>query len=151
MKEIIEQFNKMQIVNSFPPNYLFIKLAFPLCEERKAVFCYGDTIYNPFMVEINDNLKIHESVHALQQNDKPELWWTKYINDSEFRLEQEVEAYGTQYAFIKQNSNTKLSDWVKEQLAKALSSGLYGDVISYQEAESKIRNYAKHLHQNNKM
>lgn len=134
----------MKIIESFPPNYGLIKAAFPNLENLKPVFCYGDTIYNPFGVEMTKDLIEHEAVHSRQQGDMIDLWYEKYLNDSAFRLEQEVEAYGYQLAFFRKHANNyKLTEWLKEQMAFALSGEGYGNIISYAKAESAIRNYAK--------
>ena len=110
-----------------------------------AVFCHGKTLYNPYNRDITPDVEIHENVHSLQQKDKPELWWKYYLNSPAFRLDQEIEAYGTQYFFIKQHMHGKLLEWGKEKMAQALSGEKYGNLISFQEAESKIRNFAKNL------
>lgn len=134
----------MKISTQFPPNYDLIRFAFPDCEKYRATFCYGDTIYNPFAVNILPDVEHHESIHSKQQGDRPDIWWNKYITDPQFRLEQEIEAYGEQYAFAKTLvKRVKMIDWLKGRLAMSLSGGLYGNLISYGEAEAKIRNYEK--------
>lgn len=136
----------MKILTEFPPNYAQIQLVFKEIEKHKPIFCYGDTIYNPFKREITPDLDKHEEVHSKQQGLYPDQWWGQYLNDRDFRLQQEIEAYGTQYAFVKSFvKNTKLLEWLKENMADALSGELYGNLLSYGEAESKIRNYAKSL------
>ncbi len=136
-------FTYMKIIDGFPPNYTDIQKVFPNCEEHQAVFCYGDTIFNPFKIYMRPDLEVHEEVHSKQQGKLPDVWWYKYLNDKAFRLQQEIEAYGTQYAFAKKHTSGKLLDWVKGKFAESLSGPLYGNLISYGEAESKIRNYAK--------
>lgn len=134
------------ILKELPPNYELIKTVFPNCEERKAVFTYGENIYNPFNANITPDIEYHESIHTKQQGSNIDEWWLKYCNDKVFRLEQEIEAYGEQLAFaVKNGVRGKLYDWIKEKLAQALSGELYGNMISYQEAESRIRHYAKNI------
>lgn len=135
----------MKTSNLFPPNYSLILSFFPQCEERKAIFAYGDTIYNPFNVSISPDLEVHESVHAKQQGSNPEVWWIRYCSEPEFRLQQEIEAYGTQYSFVKRNTPNKYSDWLKEKLAEALSGPLYGSLLSKSSAESKIKRFARSI------
>lgn len=130
----------------FPPNYEMIKLVFPNCAEYKPIFAYGDTIYNPFKIEITKDLEIHEEVHSKRQGNNPAEWWGKYLSDREFRLQEEIIAYGTQYAWVsKLDMKTEIKNWLKDQMAQALSSETYGNLLSYGEAESKIRNYAKNV------
>lgn len=133
----------MKIVEEYPPNYNEIFQVFPNLEEHRPIFAYGDTIYNPFKVKVTPDLEVHESTHTKQQGNSPEIWWTKYLFDKHFRLEQEIEAYGEQLRFIQGKVGGKLYDWVKQKMAEALSGELYGNLLTYGEAESKIRNYAK--------
>jgi hypothetical protein len=132
----------MKTVTAFPPNYSLIKSV--LNPPAHAAFTYGDTIYNPCGRELPPDITYHESVHSKQQGDDPESWWNRYLSDSSYRLAQEVEAYGEQYAFACRHvSNNKLRTWAKESMALALSSEAYGGVVSFSEAESLIRRYAK--------
>ena len=124
--------------------------AFPNIEKQYPVFCYGDTIYNPFDQTITPDIEHHESIHSRQQGDYPEVWYERYINEPSFRLEQEIEAYGSQYAFLKYilkdiSQGAKIIEWKKEKMAEALSSPLYGSLLPYAVAESKIRSYGKHV------
>lgn len=134
----------MNIIQGFPPNFSLIERYFGNVSEHNPVFSYGGCIYNPYKVDITPDIVFHENIHCNQQGNDSESWWIKYLTDSPFRLEQEIEAYGAQYAFIISTSiPTKFKDWVKDKIAAALSGPLYGNLISYGEAESKIRNYAK--------
>ncbi len=130
----------------YPPNYEIISLAFPAIEKHTPIFCYGDTIFNPFRVSITPDLEFHESIHMRQQGSDPDSWWNRYCIDKDFRYEQELEAYSNQYAFAKKKgARGKLLDWIKEKCAQSFSSDLYNFGISYGEAESKIRQYAKSI------
>lgn len=133
----------MKIVNEYPPNYLLIKNALNL-KDHKPLFSYGGVIYNPHERNVTPDLEIHEQVHAVQQGTDPDKWWDKYLLDPVFRLEQEVEAYGTQYVFFKQHAkNGRLTQWLKGKMAEALSSSLYGNIITHNAAESRINKFAK--------
>ena len=134
----------MKIINSNPPNIDLI-LASDLKPNEDTVFCYGKTIYNPSGNKILPDIEHHEEVHSKQQKGNIDGWYYKYITDKEFRLKQELEAYGSQYKFLKGLvPDKKLLKWRLEKMAEALSSESYGNLLSYGEAESKIRNYAKH-------
>ena len=132
----------MQTTNKFPPNYEAIKKAFPACE-WKACFCYGDTIYNPFQIKLTPDLCEHEEVHSKRQGNNPELWWEKYISDPIFRLDEEIAAFSRQYEVMKPLFTNKGNKAFLTQIAKALSSDVYGNIITLQEAESRVRNFAK--------
>lgn len=135
------QVTKMKISLDYPPNYR--EIVDSLGDITGAVFCYGDTIYNPFSVEILPDIEVHERVHSGQQGDAIKMWYHKYLTDAQFRLSQEIEAYGEQYNFIKNLMGGSLLRWRLEQMAQALSGKEYGHLVSYGEAISKIRNYGK--------
>lgn len=134
----------MKIVDGYPPNFKAIQEVFTDIEKHKPCFCYGDTIYNPYGIDISPDLEHHESIHTKQQASNPELWWYNYLYKKDFRLSQELEAYGEQYLFVKKHvPNNRLRKWKLEHFAKAVSSELYGNLITYYQAESAIRNYGK--------
>lgn len=136
----------MKISTDFPPNYALIATVFVNCEVHMPIFCYGDTIFNPFKREIGPDLEVHEAVHSKQQGNNPDAWWGQYLTDETFRLEQETEAYGEQYVLaIKVGVRGKMLDWVKEKCAQGLSSELYGSLINYGQAESRLKKYAKSI------
>lgn len=137
---------QMIIKEEYPPNYLEIVKVFGDLTEKKPVFCYGDTIYNPFKVEVTPDLEIHEDTHRQQQSTAPDIWWEQYLTDTTFRLNQEVEAYSKQYQFacklvdeIKGGSRMKKA--ILESIAKSLSGEMYGNIITYSQAETVIRKY----------
>lgn len=150
----------MQIKNTLPPNWAKIKEAFPNAKIEQAVFCYGDVVHNPFNAVITRDLEVHEAVHSAQQGKDPESWWDKYISDSKFRLEQEIEAYGLQMFHLKTTKVKKLDDngreremyipsrvitWYLEMIAKTLSGPLYGEIIDYHKAHTRIRHFIKEV------
>lgn len=135
----------MKIEKSYPPNWREIETVFPDAEKHKAIFAYGDTIYNPFDVNVTADLVIHEGVHSMQQGDYPGSWWNKYFMDKDFRLEQELEAYGGQYSFIKDKMPRHLLDWKLDQIADSLAGTLYNTGITFGEAKSKIRQFSKSI------
>lgn len=130
----------MKTSTDYPPNYQLIKGFFPDLEAFDPIFCYGETIYNPFGREITPDLVAHETVHSKQQGHDPEAWWTRYGIDPAFRLSQEIPAYHAQYEVIKRNSRDReFLAWYLFQLAKSMSSSLYGNMVSQSEALGLIR------------
>lgn len=83
---------------------------------------------------------IHEEVHLKQQlafghNDIATYSWARrYVEDPAFRLQQEIEAYTAQVNFLKENSNRQDRKWRIKKIAEALSSAMYGNLISYEDA-----------------
>lgn len=131
-----------------PPNYIAIAKVFPNLDLDNTLFCYGDTIYNPSGKTISPDLEIHEDTHRQQQGDAPELWWEQYLTDIHFRLKQELEAYGAQYNFACKaieeiKGGGRMKQWALDNMAHALCSPMYGSIITFGEAQSKIRNYSR--------
>lgn len=127
----------MKIIYDFPPNYDEVANTFPVRSD--TVFTYGDTLYSPRKQILPLDLIIHEEVHVRQQTD-PVVWWRKYIDDREFRLSQEIEAYRSQYRFYCKNvlDRNKRAVFL-HRIASDLSSSMYGRIISYADASKQIR------------
>ena len=122
----------------FPPNYIIIRKEFNPPET--TVYTYGDTIYAPFIHGVlSQDLIAHEEVHEKQQNGDPMGWWKHYIDDKNFRLHEEVQAYRAQYkVFRKRRDRNKIALFV-HALARDLSGPMYGHIIDLQEAIRLIR------------
>lgn len=128
----------MKIVNEWPPIINRIKAVFDL-EGFNPVFTFGDKLYNPMGYEIPKDLMIHEEVHEKQQTTiGVDKWWDLYLQDPKFRLEQEIEAYQAQYAFIKEKYNRHNRMPILKELATNLSSRMYGNLINFNEAKEII-------------
>lgn len=127
----------MKIVKDFPPNIEAIRKV--LTPDPRAIFAYGDTIYNPDGGQLSQELHAHEEVHQRQQGDNPDAWWDRYLTDVEFRLAQELEAHRQEYktycARVKdRNQRARFLNLVAGRLA----SPMYGNVITPREASRKI-------------
>jgi len=135
----------MKQVKGFPPNYLHIKSI--LGEHKGNIYTYGDVIYNPTGEKIPEDILIHEEVHSKQQRRyaTSEFWWMKYCTDSNFRLDQELEAYATQLNWIKENYNNKGVKEALTEYATNLSNPMYKLNITLREAETRIRRVAKDI------
>ncbi len=129
----------MKIKPGFPPNIDEIRAVFPI--SKHTCFTYGQDLYVQDN-EGSDLLLAHEEVHARQQKNPPE-WWRQYLQDPQFRLSQEIEAYGAQYQWATQHYGKRICKDILFDLACDLSSELYGRLLTYGEAESKIRNYTQ--------
>lgn len=132
----------MKQIQALPPNYDLIRLA--VNPPQDAIFCHGDTIYNPSGQEIPEDILFHESIHEKQQGKNPEDWWQEWIINKDFRYEQELEAYTHQYSFIKKHYGARATKEALTDLAQNLNT-FYGLHMNLQEIESKIRNGAKEL------
>lgn len=135
----------MKIQTEYPPNYEEICKKFPEVRGKKnVVFTYGDTFYNPNGEPPSKDLVVHESVHVRQQTNGwlsggARRWWKKYFTDPEFRLGQELEAYRVQYKFAKENlkDRNELNKFLI-RISRDLSSPVYGEIITFDEAYKKI-------------
>jgi hypothetical protein len=132
----------MKTIKAYPPNYEEICQAFPYVRERKTlVFTYGDIIYKPGKGVIPTHLRVHEVTHANQQGDDPAGWWKRYLEEPEFRLDQEVKAYRKQWEYIDRfNHNYWEKRELFEKITDDLSSEVYGNMISKAEAVRLISN-----------
>lgn len=128
----------MIIISKYPPNYEKICKRFPIRNRTGIIFTYGNKLYNPGNGIIPDHLKIHEETHARQQQEHKngiDGWWEQYFNSSKFRLSQELEAYRNQYKSIRSRKERRL---VLKNIAKDLSSDLYGNLVTYKKAKKLI-------------
>lgn len=134
----------MNVINDYPPNIGEIKKAFDLTGKR-PIFTYGNTIYNPHNCSLETHLHVHEEVHMKQQKEMGMFlgvrrWWTKYLNDPEFRLSQEIEAYRAQYQYVKKvvKDRNKVAKFLS-LIASDLASPMYGNLLNTQEAIKLIQ------------
>lgn len=131
----------MKISRSFPPNFADIVKVLPAVRKKPTiVFTYGDTIYAPGRnVVVDDHLVAHEEVHQRQQSEMGvEKWWKKYLEDSSFRLEQELEAYRTQFIYLENHHNRATRKKLLPHMAGALCGEMYGKVVDKQKAKDLI-------------
>lgn len=131
------------IVYTPPPVYEEIRKKWGVkWEDGVVVMVYGNTIHQSFMEKMDEDLLVHELVHVKQHMaypGGPEAWWRKYLDEPEFRISQELEAYRAQYKWLQDNTNRQYRKKVLKHCAKDLSSNLYGNVMSYDEAENLIK------------
>lgn len=128
---------KLPIVYDYPPNYQVIKQTFKL-GARPVVFTYDGKLYVPKGGDIPDHLMAHESTHAYQQQIMgADVWWTIYLDNPEFRLSQELEAYQVQYRMFKSRDRA-FRRKVLRQLASDLASPIYGSIINFEDAKEAI-------------
>jgi hypothetical protein len=137
--------DSIKIVETFPPNYKQICDRFPtVANTPDALFMYDIVLHNPHKIKLLDHVIIHETVHSYQQAGKPEEWYEKYFTDTQFRLSQEVEAYGMQFAYILDQGNHRdYNDGMLFQIAGKLKDPIYDFDLNYMQAELMIKRVAK--------
>lgn len=132
---------KMKVAHFYPPNYLEIIKAIPGVKGKgNIVFTYGDTIYRPAVKPMDAFLLIHEEVHAWQQGKKPKAWWDKYLVDTKFRFEQELEAYRVQWQALLYKAPRDYRRKVLNHICNDLSGDMYGNLCTKTEAKELITN-----------
>jgi hypothetical protein len=116
---------------------------FPLMEEYKkqfditdrTVFALGVDIYTNH--ELTPDLLIHELTHLRQQEEVGVKEWVyDFLYTPSTRLKYEAEAYREQLKSIK-DRNHKNRVWLES--ARNLSSSLYGNIISFEEAKKLLK------------
>lgn len=143
----------MKIVKGFPPNIDEIRDTFKL--SGREIFAWGDTIYNPQGGELPPWLVAHEKVHKGQQEAMiheiaphtyiagaggPETWWERYLRDTKFRFDQELEAHQEEYrVFCKHHPDRNQRRAGLKSLAKRLSGKMYGNMVSFDKAKRMIK------------
>lgn len=134
----------MQIKKENPPNLQQIYDAGMNPDLARTIFTYGDTIYNPGDCAISADLEVHEEIHCKQQGDNPKDWWVYYIEDPEFRLKQELEAYAAQYMYICKTAGSRnIRRSFLFAIAKDLAGPTYGNIITPFEANKQIRKISR--------
>jgi hypothetical protein len=133
----------VRILNEQCPIHSRIKEKFgPLVD--KAIFAWGDTIYNPAGASISHPLLLHELVHADQQRNHPqgvEGWWELYLQSDKFRLEQEIPAHRMEYKTfceMKKEGRNERRLYLKSIVSR-LSGPLYGNLMTFEKAKQVIK------------
>lgn len=105
---------------------------------KAILYAWGDTIYNPMGVAIPKQLMVHEWVHGDRQEKtegRVEAWWKRYIEDAEFRLNEEIPAHQMEYmAYRNLQKDRNARAIYMQRVARKLASPLYGSLIAYKDA-----------------
>lgn len=143
----------MIIKHEYPPLIDEIDAAFHV-RGKPIVFSWGDTIYNPAGGQIAPQIIAHEQVHGERQVAYPNAlgyagglssivaWWSRYIADPAFRLEEEIPAHIREYEVYSRGTSRHDRRFYLTHVAHKLSSPLYGSLISYFDAKTLIKDQA---------
>ena len=135
---------EIQIKIERPPNWAELRNRFKF-PEATTIFTYGDCIYNPGGVPLEPHVILHEMVHMEQQRKtSPEEWYKRYMEEPDFLISQEAEAYQKQFEYIKsiiKDRNRQAR--ILHELASFFASSMYGKPLGYGEAIQMIK-YRKH-------
>ena len=132
----------MQIINKKPLKAYLFRLRFgkEASYEKGVIFVFNQKIYTRY--PLSEHLIVHEETHIQQQGNLlgSIKWVMMYMLSASFRLRQELEAYRAQYKYIFKHSNRNEANTLLLRISKDLSSEMYGDIISFDEAKRLIRN-----------
>jgi len=103
----------MNVVIAQPPNIAEIDRVFP---NRGAgvIYAFGDCIYNPSNANIPRFIAQHEAAHGERQLTifGVDKWWRQYLDDAEFRYEEEVIGHAAEYLW-------QINAWNRDRNDKA--------------------------------
>ena len=125
----------MDILLENPPNIDAIDAKFHV-KGKQVLFAYGDKIYNPLCVNVPPYLLAHEKMHGERQVAMGiDAWWEKYIEDTTFRLEEEIIAHQVELrARLINGGSRQVKRGIAKLVAKRLAAPLYGRMITNAEA-----------------
>lgn len=129
----------MKIVVANPPNFEKVAASFDI-KGQDIIYAWGDTIYNPSNIIIPEFLIQHEIVHCTRQGDDVEGWWDRYINDIEFRYQEELWAHAKEYQVRSRGvKDRNLKTRLLMESAHRLAAPLYGKLTTVNKAMKEIR------------
>lgn len=130
----------MKIVKAYPPNYDRICDVLPDVRLKPSIiFTYGDTVYVPSGVTLNDHLIAHEQVHVERQLAMGvDNWWEEYLANPRFRLEEELAAYRGQYSLLLEKYPRHIRKDILKNISKHLSGAMYGKIVDKDHARQLI-------------
>ena len=134
----------VKVTTEKPPQWILdeVKEKFGVVWDSGVIFTYGDVI-STSGGKMTEDLLAHESHHTVQQREfgGADKWWREYLDNPQFRYEQELECYRKQYKWLKENEpNGMLRSQFLSHYAKSLSGEMYGKVCTYEEAKERITN-----------
>ena len=135
---------KFKLQKHFPYLEIFRK-KLPINDQ--TIFVYIDTIYSNMNKKDWDkyyDILFHEIRHLHQGNEIGfEKWILNYLQDDNFRLKMELDAYLYQLRKVKEiGDNEELMNITTECITN-ISSPLYGNMISYKDAEKYFKDNLK--------
>lgn len=125
------------IIVDRPPNFEQIKIAFPKSDGGNVIFAYAGDIYCPSGAAIPPALIAHEEVHLARQKmmepcsgsatqwSGPDLWWQYYLEDSEFRYQEELLAHVAEFKVQRTTNDRNFGARLLTATALRLVASLY--------------------------
>lgn len=114
------------------------KIEFKITENN--IFCLGDTIFTD--KEIPYDIFFHEQKHLKQQKKIGEkIWIENYLNNKNFRLKMEIEAYRYQLLKVREltkNDREEINN-IRNECIRNLTNGMYGVSLGYSEVVKALK------------
>lgn len=128
----------MRISTEKPPCWDRLEKAFGVTWENGIIITY-DGVVHTMSGELASDVAVHEAVHIEQQNQyDPDVWLDKYIDDADFRLKVELEAYRAQAKYLRETiKNRELLHQRIHWICRCLVNN-YGFNLTYEEATKLI-------------
>jgi hypothetical protein len=130
----------MRVIFTNPPNFEAIAAVIPAARNKGVIFAYGNIIYNPSGGPVMPATLAHEAVHCRQQGDDVDGWWERYLADTQFRFDQEVEAHREEWrCWMKTGTRNRAERRrAMAMLGARLAGPLYGRMVPFSVARALI-------------
>ena len=131
----------LEVVKSYPPNIDKIDAVLHVKKQVGIVYAYGGKIYAPDNNnDLGYDIHEHERVHFAQheRHGGSEAWWDRYLSDVQFRLDQEVEAYCAQLAYIDAHFGRQSRRHSRDYICSTLASPMYGNLVTKKQAAALL-------------
>jgi hypothetical protein len=130
----------LPVVDGRPPIFDKILAVLPGAADPGVIFAYGGKVWAPGHRAITRELDAHERVHIERQGENPAAWWDRYLEDVEFRFEEELIAHAVEYAtYCRRHLDPIKRHKALHQIARKLAAPLYGSLITAEQAAIHIR------------
>lgn len=131
------------IIKAYPPNFTELTRHFPIKGVPGILYAYGDRIYNPSGVKVVPWILEHEKVHCTrqlldEQHINVEEWWSDYIYNAPFRLEEEVLAHRKEWSMTQDLISVRDRLHYLDMMVDRLSGPIYGNMVTRDEARRLI-------------
>lgn len=106
---------------------------------QDIIIAYSPDIYAPRA--ISKQKEVHETVHLIRQKEMGvDIWWGMYLDDTEFRLGEELLAYSGEIQWIKENVAQRIERRLLiKKIYKDLASPMYGLGITEEQAKDLLQ------------
>lgn len=132
------------VYGELPPNFEAVVEKIPRAAEKGVIFAYSPAVYVPSGRPLPPHLVEHEKVHLEQQGANPAAWWQRYLDDLDFRFEQELEAHVAEYEeYCRHHRDRNVRSHYLAAISRRLAGSLYGCQVTTTEARQMLKEAAR--------